>query len=216
MTHLIRKPPAANPPLVRDLTTALAAALLFAWIATAALAAGIPAADFWIRDAVHSAASAPLTTLMRTVSNVGGGWFLCSFGVLIVIVLARIRRRREAAVFAIALAGANLLEEGMKLIFHRPRPEPFFGYDRPLTYSFPSGHAFVSLCFYLALADVLVDPRWPPRRRLVAWSAAVLLILAIGISRIYLGVHYPTDVAAGYAGAIAWTSVVRAVHPRWR
>jgi len=91
----------------------------------------------------------------------------------------------------------------LKALVHRPRPQPFFGYPQPNTYSFPSGHALISLCFYLALAEI------EGRKR--AWRlAAVLFAVAIGLTRIYLGVHYPTDVAAGFATAIAWLSLCKA------
>ena len=98
---------------------------------------------------------------------------------------------------AATVLGANLLSEALKLVFQRPRPESFFGFESPITYSFPSGHAMVSLVFYLALAEVLA----PPGRRPAARVAAAVLSLAVGFSRVYLGVHYPTDVAAGWAGA---------------
>jgi undecaprenyl-diphosphatase len=94
------------------------------------------------------------------------------------------------------------------LWFQRPRPDVFFG-PQPLNYSFPSGHALVSCCFYLALAEILVRDQWPRVRKLAVWTLAVLLTGAIGLSRVYLGVHYPTDVLGGYAAAIAWLSIVR-------
>ena len=110
------------------------------------------------------------------------------------------------------MLGANLLDEGMKLIFHRPRPTPWFEYPPPSTYSFPSGHSFVSFCFYLALAEILIRDEWPLGRRMAMWTGAGILTLAIGFSRAYLGVHYPTDVLAGYAAAIAWTTLIRIAH----
>ena len=120
---------------------------------------------------------------MKAVTNLGSGWFLWGFGLLVVFGLARAHRRREALLFAVAVLGAAVLDEAMKVMFHRPRPDPFFGYEKPITYSFPSGHAFVSYCFYLALAEVLVEPEWPRPRRLAVWLAAILLILTIGVSR---------------------------------
>ena len=72
---------------------------------------------------------------------------------------------------------------------------------------FPSGHALFSLCFYGTLAGLLVGRLRRPAARAAVWAAAALLILAIGISRIYLGVHYPTDVIGGYLVAAFWISV---------
>jgi undecaprenyl-diphosphatase len=126
--------------------------------------------------------------------------------------LARAARGREAALFAVAVLGANLLNEAMKLFFHRPRPEPWFGYPLPPTYSFPSGHAFVSFCFFLCLAEILIRGQWPVAGKVAMWSAALGCTLTIGLSRVYLGVHYPTDVLAGYAAGIVWTTLIRVTH----
>jgi undecaprenyl-diphosphatase len=201
--------------IARDLIVAILATLAFTWLATTVLTTAIPAFDTQVRNAVHSAASPPLTVLLKFVTTLGGGWFLWFFGAMIVFHLSRENRRREAALFAIAVLGANILDQAMKLAFHRVRPDPYFNYPRPDTFSFPSGHAFVSFCFYLTLAEVLVEPAWPRLHRWLAWTGAIAMTLLIGLSRVYLGVHYPTDVLAGYAGAIAWTSVVRAAHRRW-
>ncbi|MEO6055540.1 MAG: phosphatase PAP2 family protein, partial [Gemmatimonadales bacterium] len=78
----------------------------------------------------------------------------------------------------------------------------------PGSYSFPSGHALFAFCFFTTGAALLA-PRlpWPALRRLV-WIAAAALVLAIGFSRIYLGVHYPSDVLAGYTVGLMWSSVI--------
>ena len=149
---------------------------------------------------------------MKAASLAGGGWGLWPAGVLLVGLLARAARGREAALFAVAVLGANLLNEAMKLFFHRPRPEPWFGYPLPPTYSFPSGHAFVSFCFFLCLAEILIRGQWPVAGKVAMWSAALGCTLTIGLSRVYLGVHYPTDVLAGYAAGIVWTTLIRVTH----
>jgi undecaprenyl-diphosphatase len=195
---------------------AVLAAVLFAWIAFVALQPQPPAFDIEVRDGVHHMASSPLTSSMKFITRLGEGWFLWPVGILIVLGLLLANRRHEAAVFGITVIGANILDESLKLLFHRPRPEPFFNHPKPASYSFPSGHAFVSFCFYIALAEILIDPDWGHSRRLSVGILAILLVLAIGFSRVYLGVHYPTDVLAGYAGAIAWTGLVRSMQPRLR
>jgi undecaprenyl-diphosphatase len=191
-------------------TLAIIAIVLFAWIAMTASQPRVPPLDISTRAEIHSWTSPALTAVMKVITQLGSGWFLWPFGALIVYVLVRQNRRRTAAWFATTVLGANIINESMKLLFERPRPEPFFGYDKPNTYSFPSGHSFVSFCFYLALAEVLIPPAWPAGRKFALWSAAMLLTLSIGFSRIYLGVHYPTDVAGGFAAAIAWTWIMRA------
>ena len=108
------------------------------------------------------------------------------------------------------------MDEAVKLFFHRARPEPWFDYPLPRTYSFPSGHAFVSFCFFLCLAEIVIRDEWPKLRKLAIWFAAVLCTFTIGLSRVYLGVHYPTDVLAGYVAAIMWTTLIRVAHHVWQ
>ena len=193
----------------------MTAAAGFAWLAAVVAPGSTSGFDFAVRDGIHRWASEPLTAAMRAATQFGDGWVLWPLGMLIVVWLEREGRRMEAVLFAIAVIGANLVDEGMKLVFHRPRPEPFFGYPSPVTYSFPSGHSFVSCCFYLALAEVLVDPDWGAGRKVGVWMGAAAVTLLVGLSRVYLGVHYPTDVMGGYAGAVAWAALVRVAHHRW-
>lgn len=190
--------------------------LVFVWLAVATSGPAVPSMDLAIREAVHEWASESLTSAMRFITGLGSGWFIWPCGTVIVLALVRAERRREAAFFAIAVIGANAWNEGMKLVFHRARPEAYFGYALPTNYSFPSGHSLVSFCFYLALAEMVMEAHWPIGRKIAMWSAVGVLVLAIGLSRIYLGVHYPSDVLGGYAAAVAWTFAVRGATARWR
>ena len=108
------------------------------------------------------------------------------------------------------MAGAAVLETVLKYSFHRPRPVPFFG-TAPPSYSFPSGHALASLCFYGQLAIVLTDKICSRSARVLVWLVTGVFIAAIGLSRVYLGVHYSSDVIAGYAVATAWISSLAVV-----
>jgi undecaprenyl-diphosphatase len=170
--------------------------------------------DLAVREGIHEHASVGLTYAMKALTNLGGAWVLWLLGAVVVAALIRDSRVREAALFVIAVMGAEVVNESMKLLFHRPRPEAYFGYPAPGSFSFPSGHSLVSYCFYLALAEILVNPEWHVSRKAAIWGGAVLLITMIGFSRIYLGVHYPTDVIGGYTAAVAWTAMLRAVHQR--
>jgi len=162
--------------------------------------------DMAVRNAIHVHASGALTSVMLAITQLGSGWVLWPLGFVIVAWLEGKGRRRDAVWLAITLVGAFILNEVAKVIFQRPRPQPFFGLTAPFTFSFPSGHALVSCCFYLAIAELL--PRKPVNRVI-----ALILVTLIGLSRVYLGVHYPTDVVGGYLGAIAWTGAVRAADP---
>jgi undecaprenyl-diphosphatase len=112
-------------------------------------------------------------------------------------------------VFGVAALGAEALDQILKLLFDRPRPETFFGFAAPVTHSFPSGHAMVSCCFFGVMA-VILAARAPSRlKRTAIFAAAAILVVLIGFSRVYLGYHYPTDVLGGYAAAVVWLAVVR-------
>ena len=200
----------------RDAAIAVGAVLLFAWLAQMTSSRGIPGFDTAGRAAVHAYAHPNLTLLMKAASVVGSGWVLWPAGAMIVAALALAGRVRDGALFALAVVGANLVDEAVKMFFHRTRPEPWFGYPLPRTYSFPSGHAFVSFCFFLCLAEILIRDDWPKARKLTIWLGAVLCTFTIGLSRVYLGVHYPTDVLAGYVAAIMWTTLIRAAHHLWQ
>ena len=117
-------------------------------------------------------------------------------------------RKTAAALFVVAVAGGEALLGALKLVFHRPRPPVFFGLEEPASYSFPSGHAMLSVCFF-GMAAAIVTARSGTRHRAWIWTGAAAASLLIGISRIYLGMHYPSDVLAGYAAAVIWVAAVR-------
>jgi undecaprenyl-diphosphatase len=108
---------------------------------------------------------------------------------------------------AITMLGVAALNVALKFAFHRPRPVAFFG-ATPSSYSFPSGHALGSLCFYGILAAILAARVRGRGAKFCVWIAALFLIGMIGFSRIYLGVHYPSDVIAGYCAATVWVGAV--------
>jgi undecaprenyl-diphosphatase len=105
---------------------------------------------------------------------------------------------------------ANLMLKILQFAFHRARPNPFFGLSTPESYTFPSGHAMLSTVFFLSLAMLIT-------RKPAARIAAAILAFFIGLSRIYLGVHYPTDVLAGFAAGAFWLSAwVTCILCEWR
>jgi undecaprenyl-diphosphatase len=201
--------------MARHCLVAALALILFAWLAREVTHGDAMRLDTPIRNAVHARSSPPLTAMMRGVSLCGSEVILVPLGVILVCWLVAAKRRRAAVVFAVAALGAEALDQIMKLLFDRPRPEPFFGLASPVTHSFPSGHAMVSCCFFGVLAMILAarDAPWAPSRlkRTAIFAGAALLVALMGFSRVYLGFHYPTDVLAGYAAAVVWLAVLRAV-----
>lgn len=194
--------------LLMGLAAAVGALLFFAWLANEVLAGDTKNFDEQVRLLIHQAASPPLTVLMGVITMLGSAWVLLVFGSVMVCGFWLVGWRHSATLFLVTMAGAALLNLVLKLSFHRTRPAPYFDTPLPTSYSFPSGHAMLSLCFYGALA-ALVNARLASRpARLSLWLGATLLILLIGISRVYLGVHYPSDVLAGYAGALVWIMAI--------
>lgn len=179
------------------MTLAIAALLFFAWLANKVGAGETADFDNSIRAQVPAVASPSLTFIMEAASFLGSTLFLIILGIAVFAVIYKLKRRRPAIIFAITTVGAGLLIALLKVLFQRSRPEPFFDTILPASFSFPSGHALGSFCFYLALAAIITVRIENRFYQILIWLFASFLVLLIGISRIYLGVHYPSDVVAG-------------------
>ncbi len=197
--------------LVLGLLAAIGSLAFFAWLTDEVLEGDSRSFDDTTRAAVHQLASPALTLAMRGISFLGSTVFLVLATAVIVLWFITRPWRREALLFAITMLGASLLNTTLKLAFKRPRPVPFFNLLAPESYSFPSGHSLASCCFYGALAAILTARVESMRVRAAIWVAATVMFLLIGFSRIYLGVHYTTDVIAGFAAALIWIMAVRFV-----
>ena len=192
---------------------AILAALLGCVIAFGAIADAVTDGDVittWdarLNRWFNENASQPLTRAVELFTHLGSGLWLIPLAAVAVVLLASRRAWADALLVAMATAGALVLNPLFKEFFSRPRPAL---HDPDLTlrtFSFPSGHAMGSAAVYGALAIVLVR-----RLRGTVWAplvvaAAVLVVLLIGASRVYLGAHYPTDVVAGWILGLAWLLV---------
>jgi undecaprenyl-diphosphatase len=186
------------------LALAMAALLLFGWLAEEVLEGDKQHFDDAIRALVQEHATPALTAAMRAITLLGSTAVLLALGLIITLVFLALKHKRSAMLIVFTMAGAFLLNWVLKITFQRERPVPFFDTPLPDSYSFPSGHALLSFCFYGALASIISARTQSLALRVITWGAAILLAIAIGISRIYLGVHYPSDVLAGFAAAIMW------------
>lgn len=188
-------------------------ALLACLLVLGTLAEGIRAQEVFTLDAVatpflHALASPALDAVMNALTFIGSDLVIAPLFVIAVLGLIRIRRRREALFLAIASVGSLILNATMKLFFQRPRPQLAYAQVLP-DYSFPSGHTMNSLVFYVGLGIVL----WAifgRRVGLIATVAAVVLAILVGVSRIYLGYHYFTDVLGGLLAGTGWLLIVGA------
>jgi undecaprenyl-diphosphatase len=204
-----------NRALIAGFLGAAAALVLFGWLTGEVMHGGSMRFDTAVRDAIHARASVRLTSVMRGATQLGSPAVLITLGVLLVWRLWAQGRRLAARLFIVACLGAEALDQILKVVFRRVRPEAFFGLDEPGGYSFPSGHSVMSACFYGAAAAILTTRMESRTAKTVIWGGAALLALAIGFSRVYLGVHYPTDVLAGYSAAAIWAGAVRTGYEIW-
>lgn len=187
---------------------AVLALLLFLLETYWVLSGGASVIDLSIRDVVHAWATVPLTRLMQGITMFGSGRILIPLGAVAVWRFAVTRSRKVAIAFAAVNLSAQLASDLLKLAAHRTRPEVFFGLRPAETYSFPSGHAFLSTVFYGSIAAIwMIDS--PRRIRLILAVGAVLAAGSIGFSRVYLGYHYPSDVLGGWTCGVGWLSLAR-------
>lgn len=193
------------------LLAAIATLVFLGWLADEVLEGETRQFDDATRAAVHTFASPPLTLFMRAISFLGSSQFLTVASIAVIAWFAWRKWGREAKLFALTMIGASVLNITLKLVFKRPRPVPFFDLTAPESYSFPSGHSLASCCFFAGLAAILSGRIKHRRPRTIIWTIAIVMFLLIGLSRIYLGVHYTTDVIAGFAAASIWILVVRYV-----
>lgn len=147
---------------------------------------------WWLREAAQD------------LTSLGGISVLTLFALIAFVFLLVYGKRLSAVLLAAGLAGGVALSEGLKAVFERDRPPAAYQAVETLNASFPSGHALLSTVFYLTLGVMLI--RAFPRRRLKALvlGAAVLIVLLVGLTRVYLGAHWLTDVLAGWSVGAAW------------
>jgi undecaprenyl-diphosphatase len=190
--------------LVLSITTLL----FFIWLSDSVVAGSTAAFDLQIRNFIHQHSVAASTWFMRYATHLGAAPVL-SAGTIVAIAGFLYRKWYRAAILLITdMLGVPLFNENLKIHYHRLRPEAFFGIALPTSYSFPSGHALSAFCFYamvVALISTRVRERWV---RMAIRVFGMVLILIVGTSRVYLGVHFPSDVIGGYAAALAWVSML--------
>jgi undecaprenyl-diphosphatase len=155
---------------------------------------------------LHRLASPALDTLMGAATFLGSWQAVPVLFALALSALLLVHRRREALFLAVAVGGSLAMNQLLKALFHRPRPQLDWALVQP-EFSFPSGHAQNGLVFYIGLAIVIwvIAGR---RAGIAATAVATALVLLIGLSRVYFGYHYVSDVVAGYLAGLAWLLVV--------
>jgi undecaprenyl-diphosphatase len=146
----------------------------------------------------------------RDVTALGGFTVLTLVTVTATAILLLHGRRAQAAIFAATVVVAQAVAELVKHWIARPRPELILQHDLVYSSSFPSGHAMMSPVVYLTLAAFLAAGERRRAEKTLLSVLAAVLVMAIGVSRVYLGVHWPSDVLAGWAlgGAVAFAATM--------
>jgi len=160
----------------------------------------------------HAMAGPALDRFFIFVSAIGYQWGVVPVDIALTISLLIARRWREATFAGVSFAGSALLNMATKRFFQRDRPTLWESIAPEHTFSFPSGHAMGSA----TLAMVVILLCWHTRWRWLAVVLAGSFALLVGASRIYLGVHYPSDILGGFAAGVAWVSGVYLVLFRMR
>ena len=201
--------PLIGATLAAGLAVSFLALVLFVWLGLQIRSGAPTPFDIAGRAGLRSLESPAMSAIMWGASVYGAPGRLSPLGLIAAAVFLVRGWRRGALLVVVTIAGAWLLDTGLKLLFARARPEPFYDYyPAPSSYSFPSGHALFSVFFFGGLAVLLTHRLNNRVAQVTVWLIALVIILLIGSSRVYLGVHYPTDVVGGYAMGLAWVTAV--------
>ncbi|HEX2852965.1 MAG TPA: phosphatase PAP2 family protein [Opitutaceae bacterium] len=145
-----------------------------------------------------------LGDMVRDVTALGGVAVLTLVVIVVVGFLALRGRFRALVLILAATISGVLFTDAMKSVVARDRPQVVPHLVEESSLSFPSGHSMMSSVVYLTLGSLLAQTMARRREKFYIVAVAVLLTLLVGVSRVYLGVHYPTDVLAGWSAGVAW------------
>ena len=179
--------------------------ILFLIITIGVLSGGIAASDLRIEYMLYQLRSVPALDFFSWVTMLGNPVTVAFITAMSFYFCARSRRlRRYAPGLFMAVVGAAASDYLLKLLIARARPPLPIAVVSDNSFSFPSGHATLSVALYGFLAFILWHAISKRSEEVMALLLALILIVAIGFSRLYLGVHYPSDVAAGYLLGALW------------
>jgi len=151
-----------------------------------------PIGPSWLADAVRDVTSLGSTIMLTLIVIASAGYLLLD------------GKRASAALLLASVIGGSVLSQVMKALFGRARPDVVPHLMGESSLSFPSGHAMMSAVLYLTLGALLARAQDGRRQQIYLFGVAVFVAVAVGLSRIYLGVHWPTDVLAGWSVGAAW------------
>jgi undecaprenyl-diphosphatase len=195
---------------------ALASALLVLGLALLVTTGVTDVVDIAVSDLVRAPAARDLLAPLRQITELGSTWAVTAVAVILLVAGSLAGRPRDAAAGAATIALAAAIIEIVKRVVARTRPEILEPILVETGFSFPSGHATNAMVAYGITAVVVGRSSLGRRARLAIQVLLAGVILLVGISRVWLGVHYPTDVLAGWAtGAVAVCTYVALTRPGW-
>ena len=200
--------------LLASLAIIAAAVLFFIEIADEMTEGHVHGFDLVVLEALHPDPANPsepvgphwLDHAAADLTALGSVSVLAAIALLVGGFLVLRRKRGEAAISVVAVAGGLALSESLKAFFSRERPPEVYRAAEILNASFPSGHALLSAVVFLTLGAMLAQAAKGKALRIFVMSAATGLMLIVGATRIYLGVHWTTDVLAGWSAGAAWAT----------
>ncbi len=175
----------------------------------------ITGADRRIINLVATVRTPSLDSHMLLVTFLGNGHTIIVLAAIVMIMALLARRYEGAALVLLSLVASSLFFSAIKLLVERPRPLLESARIVQGGFSFPSGHAAVSATFYGTIAYLLIRRVRSEVVKVLVGLVAALLVLAIGLSRVYLGVHYPSDVIAGWIAGVFWLVLVAVAEHVW-
>ncbi len=160
--------------------------------------------DTTILETIISLRTPMLTSVMFFLTWFGSALGVALVGCVVVMMLYAYHQWRHIVFFLVSLFGSAILTSALKIFFVRDRPALQYALDIEYTPAFPSGHAMVAIALYGALIIILWKMYPRPAARFLSSFVLSSIIFAIGFSRLYLGVHWPTDVLGGYVLGALW------------
>lgn len=160
--------------------------------------------DLNILHWIHVHSNNTLDHIFLVITSAGNVEYILPISLIIFGYLVYKKRRLYASIILFGMGGAAAANFILKLLFHRDRPAFWHSLITETGYSFPSGHAMLSSALVLSLVAILWNTKW----RITSIVLGALVILSIGYSRLYMGVHYPTDIIAGWSVSAVWIITV--------
>lgn len=212
MKTLVKNQVAQFVGLIRNQPLLLA--VLFVGVLAPLVIFGKIAEDVWQREDlardvpllqfIHAYATPSRDSWAVFITHLGGVSVMVPVSAAVVLLFLWRRRLRDAKFFALSVGGAAVLNLLVKALFTRTRPHLWISPAPEFDYGFPSGHAMVTMAFIAALVVIA----WPTRWRWFTLFIGGAFVLAVSATRLYLGVHFPSDVAAAWCASLAWVAGV--------